>query len=134
MFKKASNFDFRRKRRLTMVVARQVKIPFYSGIGRQRGKCFVQLEHAIERKLLPFLLIYVLSAAKHVGAGLIEFSAPKFAEVVSYRKHFKTAAKSVGRQTLRKQLVSSSRKRRGAIVEEELTYGRYARKVNHKSL
>ena len=36
---------------------------------------------------------------------------PEIAEVVGGRKNFQTAAKSVGRQTLRKQLGSGSRKR-----------------------
>ena len=35
---------------------------------------------------------------------MLEFAVPEIAEVVSGRKNFKTAAKSVGRQTLRKQL------------------------------
>ena len=38
---------------------------------------------------------------------------PEFAEVVTGRKNFKTAAKSVGRQTLRKQLGEGSRGRTG---------------------
>ena len=58
---------------------------------------------------------YIVPAARHVGADLLEFAVPEIAEVVSGRKNFKTAAKSVGRQTLRKQLGSGSRKRKGAI-------------------
>ena len=50
-------------------------------------------------------------AAKRVGADLLEFAAPEIAEVFSGRKKFKTAAKSVGRQTRRKQLGSGSWKR-----------------------
>ena len=50
--------------------------------------------------------------AKRLGADLLEFAVPEIAEVVSGRKNFKTAAKSVGRQTLRKQLRSGSRKRK----------------------
>ena len=46
---------------------------------------------------------YIVKAAKLVGAGLLEFAEPEFAEVVSGRKIFKTDAKNVGRQTLRKQ-------------------------------
>ena len=56
MFRKTCNFDFLQKRRFTMVVSKQVKIPFYSGIGRQRGKGFIQLEHAFGRRVLSFFL------------------------------------------------------------------------------
>ena len=40
---------------------------------------------------------------------------PEIAEVVSGRKNFTTATKSVGIQTLRKQLGSGSRNSKGAI-------------------
>ena len=53
---------------------------------------------------------YIVPAAKRVGADLLEFALPEFAEVVIGRKNFKTAAKGVGRQTLRKQVGSGSRK------------------------
>ena len=47
---------------------------------------------------------------------MLEFAAPEIAEVVGGRKNFKTAAKSVGRQTLRKQMGSGSRKRSASRV------------------
>ena len=51
-----------------------------------------------------------------MSADFLEFAAPEIAEVVSGRKNFKTAAMSVGRQTLRKQLGSGSRKRTASRV------------------
>ena len=57
---------------------------------------------------IPFLRKYIIAAAKRVGADLLESAVPEIAEVVSVRKNFKTAAKSVRRQTLRKQLGSGS--------------------------
>ena len=45
-----------------------------------------------------------------MGADLLEFAVPEVADVVS-GKTFKTAAKSVGRQTLRKQLGGGKEKR-----------------------
>ena len=60
---------------------------------------------------IPILRKYIVTAAESVGADVLEFAVPELAEVVSGRKSFKTAAKSVGRQTLRKQLGSGSRKR-----------------------
>ena len=98
-----------------MVASREVEIPFYRGVGRQRGRGFGALAQVIGRTAIPFLRKYIVPAAKLVGADLLEFAVPEIAEVVSGRKNFKTAAKSVGRQTLRKQLGSDSRKRKGAI-------------------
>ena len=51
-----------------------------------------------------------------MGADLLEFALPEIADVVSGRKKLKTAAKSVARQTVRKQLGSGSRKRRASTV------------------
>ena len=47
---------------------------------------------------------------KRVRADLLEFALPEIAEVVSGGRNFKTDAKSVGRQTWRKQLGSDSKK------------------------
>ena len=78
-----------------MVASRQVEIPIYRGVGRQRGRGLGALAHVIGRTAIPFSRKYIVPATKRVGA-------PEIAEVVSGRKNFKTAAKSVGRQTLRK--------------------------------
>ena len=86
-----------------MVASRQIEIPFYRAVGRQRGRGFSALAQVIGRTAIPFLRKYVVPAAKRVGADLLEFAVPEIAEVVSGGKIFKTAAKSVGRQTLRKQ-------------------------------
>ena len=111
MFREASNIHFQPKRRYKMVASRQVEIPFYRGVGRQRGRGFGALAQVIGRTAIPFLRKYINPAAKRVGADLLEFAVPEIAEVVSGRKNFKTAAKSVGRQTLRKQLGEGSRRR-----------------------
>ena len=102
-----------------MVASRQVEIPYYRGVGRQRGRGFGALAQVIARTAIPFLRKYIVPAAKRVGADLLEFAVPEIAEVVSGRKNFKTAAKSVGRQTLRKQLGQGQGSRR-----RELAYGR----------
>ena len=88
-----------------MVASRQIEIPFYRGVGRQRGRGFGALAQVIRRTAIPFLRKYIVPAAKRVGADLLEIAVPELAEVVSGRKNIKTAAKSVGRQTLRKQWV-----------------------------
>ena len=53
------------------------------------------------------------------GADMLEFAVPEMAEVFSGRKNFKIAAKSVGKQTLKKQLVEGSRRRKGAVGVRE---------------
>ena len=99
-----------------MVASRQVEIAFCRGVGRQRGQGFGALAQVIGRTAIPFLRKYIVPAAKRIGAELLEFPAPETAEFVSGRKNFKTAAKSVGRQTLRKQLGSGSRKKTASRV------------------
>ena len=51
-----------------------------------------------------------------MGADLIELAAPVKAEVVGDRKKFKSPARSVGRQTLKKQLGSGTKKRSASGV------------------
>ena len=93
-----------------MDASRQVEIPYFRGVGRQRRWRFVALAQVFGRTAIPFLRKYIVPAGKRLGDDLLEFAAPDIAEVVSGKKNFKTAAKSVGRQTLRKQLGSGSRK------------------------
>ena len=78
------------------------------------GRGFGALAQVIGRTAIPFLRKYIVPAAKRVGADLLEFAAPEIGEVISGRKSFKSAAKSVGRQTLRKQLGRGSRRKRSA--------------------
>ena len=95
-----------------MVASRQVEVPYYRGVGRQGGRGFGALAQVIGRTAIPFLHKYIVPAAKRVGADLLEFAVPEVAEVVSGRKNFKTAAKSVGKHTLRKQLDGGSKHRK----------------------
>ena len=96
-----------------MVASREVEIPYYRAVGRQRRRGFGALAQVIGRTAIPFLREYIVPAAKRVGADLLEIAVPEIAEVVSGRKNIKTAAKGVGRQTLRKQLGEGSRKGKG---------------------
>ena len=99
-----------------MVASSQVEIPFYKGIGQKRGPEFSASAQVIGRAAIPFLRTDIVPAAEGVGVDLLEFVAPEISEVVSGRKNFKTAAKSVGRQILRKRLGSGSRKRNASRV------------------
>ena len=97
-----------------MVASKQIEIPFYRGVGRQRGRGFGALAQVIARTAVPFLRKYIVPAAKRVGTDLLEFAVPEIAEVVSGRK--KINLQRVGRQTLRKQLGSGSRKNSASRV------------------
>ncbi len=99
-----------------MVASRQLEIPYYRGVGRQCGRGFRALAQVIGRTAIPFMRKYIVPAAKRVGANLLDFAVPEIAEIVSDRMNIKTAAKSVGRQTLRKQLGSVNRKRTASRV------------------
>ena len=87
-----------------MVASKTLELPYYKGIGRQRGRGFGALAQVIGRTAILFLRKYLVPAAKCVGADLLDFAVPELPDVVSGKKDFKTAAKSVGRQTSRKQL------------------------------
>ena len=104
-----------------MVASRQTEIPYYRAVGRQRGRGFGALAQVIGRTAIPFLRKYVVPAAKRVGADLLDFAMPEIAEVVSGRKNFKTAAKSVGKQTLRKQMGEGSRSKQRRIIPTKST-------------
>ena len=95
-----------------MVASRQVEIPYYRAVGRQRRRGFGALAQVFGRTAIPYLRKYVVPAAKRIGADMLEFAVPETAEVVSGSKNLKTAEKSVGKQTLRKQLGSGSKQRR----------------------
>ena len=95
-----------------MVASRQVELPYYRAVGRQRGRGFGALAQVIGRTAIPFLRKYIVPAAKRVGADLLVFTEPEIGEVISGRKSFKSAAKSVGKQTLRKQLGEGEESRR----------------------
>ena len=92
-----------------MVASRQVEIPYYRAVGRQRGRGFGSLAQVIGRTAIPFLRKYIVPAAKPIGADMLEFAASEIGEVISSRISFKSAAESVGKQTLKKQLGSGSK-------------------------
>ena len=98
-----------------MVASRQVEIPYYRAVGRQRGRGFGALAQVIGRTAIPLLRENVVSAAKRIGADMLEFVAPEIGAVISGRNSFKTSAKSVGKQTLRKQLGEEEGSRRWTV-------------------
>ena len=121
MFRKASDINFQPKRRYKIVASRQLEIPFYKGIGRQRGRGLGAVAQDIGRTSIPFLRKYIVPAAKRVGADLLEYAAPEIAEVVTGRKKFKTAAKSAGKSTLKnKQSRVAAKGLQAELLEQKL--------------
>ena len=102
-----------------MVASRQLEIPYYRRVGKQRGGGFGALAQVNGRTAIPFSRKYIVPAAKRIGSDMLEFAAPEIGEVISGRKSFKSAAKSVGKQTLKKQLGEGSRRRKGAAGGRE---------------
>ena len=99
---------------------------------------FGAFAQVIERTAFPFLRKYIVTAAKRMGADLLEFAVPETSDVASGRRNCKTAEKSVGRQTLRKQLVSGSRKKTASIPTKSAKQTGRSRRdfftnVSHKS-
>ena len=72
----------------------------------------MHLRNLLGGKQFFFVRKFVVQAAKRVSADLIDFAAPEIAAFVSGRKRFKGTAKSVGRQSLNKQLGSCSKQRK----------------------
>ena len=54
MFRRVSNIHFYHIRYYEMVASRQVEIPYYRGVGRQRGKGFGALAQVIGKTAIPF--------------------------------------------------------------------------------
>ena len=99
-----------------MVASRQVEIPYYRAVGRQRGWGIGALAQVIGTTAIPFLRKYIVPAAKRVGVDLLEFAVPEIGEFIGGRKSFKWAAKSLGKQTLKKPLREGSRKSTGSRI------------------
>ena len=103
-----------------MVASRQVETPYCRLVGRQRGRGFGALAQVIGRTAVPFLRKYVVPAAKRIGADMLEFAAPAIGEVISSRKSFRSAAKCVGKQTLKNNWVKGPAVNRGESFQQNL--------------
>ena len=93
-----------------LVASNNLELPYYKGIGRQKGRGFGAFAQVIGRTAIHSSRKYIVSAAKRLGAELLEFAVPEAADVLGGKEHFKTAAKSVGSQILRKQLGGDRKK------------------------
>ena len=77
-----------------MVASNTLELPYYKGIGRQKGRGFGALAQVIGKTAIPFLRKYIVPAAKRVGADLLEFAVPEVADVVSRKKISKLLPKA----------------------------------------
>ena len=87
-----------------MVAQNSIHFPIFRGHARQRGRGFGALALTLVRTAIPFIKKYLVSAAKRIGADLLEIAAPEIGDVVSGHKKLKSFAKDVGTKTVRKQL------------------------------
>ena len=97
-----------------MVASRELELPYYRGVTRQRGRGF-GVAQVIGRTAVPFVKKFIVPAARRVGADLLEYAVPEMAEVISGKKNLKSAVTSVGKKTLRKQLGGGSKRTRRFI-------------------
>ena len=104
-----------------MVASRKVESPYYRAVRRQRGSGFGALPQVIGRTAIPFLRKNVVPAAKRIGSDMLEFAEPEIGEVFSGRKSFKTAVKTVGKKTLKKQLGEGSSSNQRRIIPTKST-------------
>ena len=70
-----------------MIASNTLELPYYQGIGRQRGRGFGALEQIIGRTAIPFCRIIIVLAAVRVRAEGLEFAEPEVADVVSGKKN-----------------------------------------------
>ena len=85
-----------------MVASEQVEVPWCKGNGPHLARHGSPAQ-VIGRKSFPILRKNVVPGAKRVGCDLLEFAEPEYAEVLTLRMKFQSAAKKTGRQTLWEQ-------------------------------
>ena len=69
-----------------MVASRELELPYYRGVTRQRGRGFGALAQVIGRTAVPFVTKFIVPAARRVGADLLEYAVSEMAEVISGKK------------------------------------------------
>ena len=56
-----------------MVAPRELELPYYRGVTRQRGRGFGALAQVIGRTAVPFVKKCIAPAARSFGADLLEY-------------------------------------------------------------
>ena len=66
-----------------MVASRQVDLPFYRGMGRQRWRGFCAPANVIGRTASSILREFIVPVVKRVGADSLDFALPEILDVAS---------------------------------------------------
>ena len=77
-----------------MVESNTLELPYYKGIGRERGRGFGALAQITGRTAILFLRKYNVPSAKRVDADLLPFAVPKVDDVVSRKQISKLLPKA----------------------------------------
>ena len=77
-----------------MIASNTLELPYYKGIGCERGRRFGAFAQVIGRTTILFMRNFTIPAAERVGTDLLEFAVPEEADVVSGKKNFKNAPKA----------------------------------------
>ena len=70
-----------------MVAPRELELPYYLGVTKQRVRGFTVLAEIIGRTAVPFVKQFIVPAARRDGADLLEYVVPEIAEVISGKKN-----------------------------------------------
>ena len=73
-----------------MVAQNSTDFPIFRGHAGQRCEGFGALASTLGRTAIPQIKIYIVPAAKRIGADLFEVAAPEIGEVFSGRNRLKT--------------------------------------------
>ena len=90
---------------------RNVHLPHFSGVPRQRGRGLGALAGTIARTAFPILKRFVVPAAKKIGRDAIDIAIPQVEDVLSGKSSVKKAIRKTASSTLKKQIGGGHRKK-----------------------
>ena len=85
-----------------MVASNSLDLPYYKGIGRQRGRGFEALSQIIDRSALSFVRKKIVPAAKRVSADLLQFPMTEVPDVASGKKSFQNCCQKLTKTDIEK--------------------------------
>ena len=92
---------------------RNVHLPHFSGVPRQRGRGLGALAGTIARTAFPILKRFVVPAAKKIGRDAIDIAIPQVEDVLSGKSSVRKAIRKTASSTLKKQIGGGHRKKIG---------------------
>ena len=119
-----------------MVAQSSANLPIFRGHARQRGRIFGAIAQILKRNAIPLIRIYIVPAAKRIGADLFEIAAPEIGEVVSGRKNSKNSQKMLEQKQFEKswevEKKSKRRTRRAISRKNRSKISRYRKDIFEK--